>query len=393
MNISIKCNVSLSKKLRALINKQKFSISANNLINGIGTGVLNISVDDNADLSDLFNKETSIMFIPIEIIDQTMKTTQEDESANNVDNRSVSNLFMNNANVEEDDSTIIKKIGAVKPPNNKMERAGAIKSQNQVIQETPEPFKITQKPEVKKYITSINQLLEAIKLAENKTSDVDINAIKNPRLKAVAMEEKEKAEAIDYPAFVVNHSCASLTINDLGISLMLNIPYNLNNISAKRLANSKDLIAMFRSNMIKLISPDEIQEYMNKVATEQESFGLDVYSNHKEAEAAIENEFEKVSFSTSSKISRKSVPMAEEQELSMNDLEGDTEEEKILKTISSGRPLIQSNLDENNENEVIVTSHRINNGSRLNERRDITAKSIENNKGIKTIRRSGIEFN
>jgi len=274
-----------------------------------------------------------------------------------------------------------------------MERAGAIKSQNQVIQETPEPFKITQKPEVKKYITSINQLLEAIKLAENKTSDVDINAIKNPRLKAVAMEEKEKAEAIDYPAFVVNHSCASLTINDLGISLMLNIPYNLNNISAKRLANSKDLIAMFRSNMIKLISPDEIQEYMNKVATEQESFGLDVYSNHKEAEAAIENEFEKVSFSTSSKISRKSVPMAEEQELSMNDLEGDTEEEKILKTISSGRPLIQSNLDENNENEVIVTSHRINNGSRLNERRDITAKSIENNKGIKTIRRSGIEFN
>lgn len=377
MNIEIKCNVSLSKKFRALsANKNtKFTLITGTLVNGVGEGTICMSVNDDADMNDLLNKETSVMIVPTSVSEEysEIPNTQQEDGG-------VTSLFMNGASIEDDESPIIKKIGAVRPPDNKKQNATSIKPKQQIEMETPAPFKATQNPDAKKYIRDMNQLLEAIKLAENKKSNVDISKIQNPRLRAVAMEEKERAEAIDYPAFVVNDKCAVLTINDLGISLSLNIPYNLNNISAKRLANSKELHSMFRAGLIKFISPDEVQSYMAKIV-EQEDHGLDVYDNWRQAESAIGREKEN--------RARTAIRASDENELSLDDLDADTEEEKILKSLPPRRMVEEVGDD----GEVIVTSHRANGGSRLRSQRDITADSQENSKGIKSIRRSGIQFN
>jgi hypothetical protein len=374
MNITVKCNVSLSKKIRALSkNNTKCTLVTGTLENGVGEGELSISVDDDANMGDIFNKETSIMIVPISYTEGAFLSVNTEET------KPVSNLFMNGANIEDDENPVIKKIGATRPPENKRQNSTSVKSKTQIQKETPVQFKETQIPEAKKYITNMTQLLEAIHLAENKKSDVDITKIQNPRLKAVAMEEKEKAEAIDYPAFVVNHSRAALTINDLGISLSLNIPYNLNNVSAKRLANSKELLSLFRANLIKFVSPDEVQAYRNKVV-EQESYGLDVYDNRDQAKAAI---------GEMSESKTHMVKISEENDLSLKDLEGDTEEEKILKSLPPRKQVEEQDEDGN----IVVTSHRYNDGSRLRQQRDITADSVENSKGAKSIRRSGIQFN
>jgi hypothetical protein len=51
MIISVKCNISLSKKLRALSKRNtKFCMNTNTLINGVGDGTITFEVDDNSDL-------------------------------------------------------------------------------------------------------------------------------------------------------------------------------------------------------------------------------------------------------------------------------------------------------------------------------------------------------
>lgn len=384
MIISVKCNISLSKKLRALSKKNtKFCMNTNTLINGVGDGTITFEVDDNSDLSELLNKETSIIIVPTETVSRFSQGQSDntDNTDNTYDSR-VSNLFMNGANIEENDSPLIQKIAAVKPPNNKAERAYSVKPKEQIENEVPTVFKESQKPAAKKYITELNQLLEAVKSAENKKSNIDIGKIQNPRLRAVAMEEKEKAEAIDYPAFIVNTSCATLSINDLGINLALNIPYNLNNISAKKIANSKDLGAMFRAKMIKFIRPDEVQSYMNQVVNEQDKYGLEVYDNRRQAEAAIGEMGE-----SKAHMSR----VSQETELSLNDLEGPTEEEKILRSL----PPRRESREQYDNNDTVVTSHGLNSRSnRLDVRsREVPSTSVENSKGIKSIRKSGVSYN
>lgn len=384
MIISVKCNISLSKKLRALSKRNtKFYMNTKTLINGVGEGTITFEADDNSDLSDLLNKETSIIIVPTETVDQTQAPQQQEQSDNTDDSR-VANLFMNGANIEENDSPIIQKMAAVKPPNNKAERAYSVKPKVQIENEVPSVFKESQKPEAKRYITELSQLLEAVKCAENKKSNIDISKIENPRLRAVAMEEKEKAEAIDYPAFIVNTSCATLSINDLGINLALNIPYNLNNISAKKIANSKDLGAMIRAKMIKFVRPDEVQSYRKQVINEQDKYGLEVYDNRRQAEAAIGEMGE-----SKAHMSR----VSQESELSLNDLEGPTEEEKILMSLP---PRKESRGEhQNNGDDTVITSHGLNpRSNRLDVRsREVPSTSVENSKGIKSIRKSGVSYN
>jgi hypothetical protein len=388
MSISIKCNISLSKKLRALIkNNTKFYMKSGTLVNGVGEGTISFEVENAPISSDFFDKETSIMIVPLEIDNKVINSERVQEDSHN---SRISNIFSSGENIDEVDNSILNKIGAIKVPNNKIERASAIKPKQQIEEETPDVFKVTQKPEAKKYITELNQLLKAVELAQNKKpskSEDDINKIQNPRLRAVAMEEKERAEAIDYPAFIVNISCATLTINDLGINLPLNTPYNLNNLSAKKIANSRELGAMLRSNMIKFIRPDEVQLYMDKVINEQDKYGLEVYDNHSQAEAAIERGVESKSHMYTKK--------AQETQLSLEDLEGPTEEERILRSLSprGSQSMQLEQYDEQEiqqEDEVIRTSHKISN-PRLKQK-DITSDSSENSKGIKSIRRSGISF-
>jgi hypothetical protein len=98
---------------------------------------------------------------------------------------------------------------------------------------------------------------------------------------AVAMEQKEKEEAIDIPAYVVQESCRSLTINDLNISLTLNVPYDLSNISAHRIASSIELKKLIKNGTVKFVRPEELEDYVDRAeeAFSTDDRGLQTYSN------------------------------------------------------------------------------------------------------------------
>jgi len=108
---------------------------------------------------------------------------------------------------------------------------------------------------------------------------------------AILTEEKEKQESIGVSAYIVNTECATLSLNDLGISLSLNMPYDLSNISARRIASSKDLKQMIQAKFIKFISPAEAPAYIAKATGEAErmDMGLEVFSDHEAAQASIES--------------------------------------------------------------------------------------------------------
>jgi hypothetical protein len=137
---------------------------------------------------------------------------------------------------------------------------------------------------------------------------------------------------------------------------------------------------MIRANMVKFIRPDEVQSYMKKVINEQDKYGLEVYDNRRQAEAAIGEIGE-----SKSHMSR----ISQETELSFDDLEGPTEEEKILRSLPPRRESGEE------DNDTVVTSHGLNSRSnRLDVRsREVPATSVQNSKGIKSIRKSGVSFN
>ena len=136
---------------------------------------------------------------------------------------------------------------------------------------------------------------------------------------AIRREEKEKAEAIDIPAYIVNDKYAVLTINDLGISLYLNMPYDLSNISARRIAASNELKGLLKSGIVKFISPTQKEEYIEKISLGGvvKGEGLQVYDSPEKAEEAIASTLVSVDKQASFDISEK-------------DIEAPTEEESII---------------------------------------------------------------
>ena len=101
------------------------------------------------------------------------------------------------------------------------------------------------------------------------------------------MEDMERAGSIDKAAYIVNDKVGSLMINDIEISLPLNVPYSLGNVSAKRIASSKDLLGLIKSGYIKFISPDEVEVYVNKNMSKDGVVvpDLKVFDDHRQAEA------------------------------------------------------------------------------------------------------------
>ena len=204
-------------------------------------------------------------------------------------------------------------------------------------------------------------------MARNKISDIDIDSIQDPRRRAVAIEEKEKQEAIDATAYIVNDKCASLAINDLGINLILNSPFNLANISARRLANSKDLRAMFNAKLVKFINPSEIPIYLKRAEDFDQDFGLPVYSSPEEAEESM------------AKSTRNVQPI----EIGVNEMDRPTEQEMLLTNLTS-RPHPQRSADG-----IVRTSHG---SGQARTARSVPSSSSENKEGIKTIKRTGLSY-
>jgi hypothetical protein len=309
------CNVSLSKKLRSLVKdgETKITLVCNNLVDGKGEAKLVIVSEDTILIpNDFINKETSIMLTPV------------DSNIENTGGESVGSIFSGEGG---ESGGFVGRLAVTEAPVNEKKVATAIKSKDQINREAPKQFGTSlNNPSYQKFVSTVEELLaEAKKASETKNSKINLDTITNIRQKALAMELKEKEEAIDKKAFIVNDKCASLTINDLGISLELNIPFDLSNISAKRILLSRELISSFKSGLIKIISPDDVPNYHKKLK-ESESYGLKTFSNKDAAERDIENGYENANDS------------GMVMDLGESDLDGPSEQEKLASEV--GRPVL-----------------------------------------------------
>ncbi len=276
MDISLKCNVSLSKKLRAIMgdNNGRLVLIAENIKNGVGECSLMIS-GENLDLNaaqQSIDKETSIQFTPISV--------KNEIPSGNV----VSNIFSTTNAPQTGYRTSVDRLAATVPPE-KNQVPHAIKIHEEI--QTPQEFKQAEDPEFRKFVSNINELMAEVAVAKHKTSDINPDSIEDPRKRAIAIEMKEQAESIDVAAYVVNDSCGSIRLNDIDLSLGLNMPVDLSRVSAKRLAASNDLKEMVRAKLVKFIRPDEVQFYREKAADGIEKPGLETYSTWEDAENSI----------------------------------------------------------------------------------------------------------
>ena len=83
--------------------------------------------------------------------------------------------------------------------------------------ETPKEFKELNQEECREYVSNLEELVIAVNEAKKKDVDIDPDSATSEREKALLKEQKNLAESIDIPAFIVNDFCGSLAINDLDI--------------------------------------------------------------------------------------------------------------------------------------------------------------------------------
>ena len=379
MDIIIGCQISLSKKLRALIGNSETNITmvSDTLKDGKGRANIMLSLDNlsKKDVEELVGKETSIMFTPDDVKDNIAAGSE-----------SVANIFSSGANNGKRDA--ISRIAATTAPE-RGEQGYAIKSREEVEEETPAPFAATKNQGFQKFVRNFDQLLEISRKAATKEYDGDMESIKQikdkkqrDRKMAIAMEEQQRAEAIDIPVFIVNDKYASLTINDLGINLVLNVPFNLANISAKRILASKELELSIKTNKIKIISPDEVKNYVRKVEEAEPSvevFGGASGSARRAAEAIEEGR------TNSHEIKAEPMDLTNE----VNRFAEASEQEQMAGMIGQ----VVDDTQENGNKFKYGNAPKFTGGSGLKKiHGDSMAPTTPNKAGIKPIRKTGIEY-
>lgn len=334
MNISVNCKVSISKKLRSLLGKSgSITLVVPNIEDGKGNGVL--SLDSETLIEQIDTTETSIMITPIEIASYSP----------NVSDISQGILFTTTSS-RGDKEDIVRKIASVNPPERGQEHTSIKKNID-----VPKAFTLTKNPECKKWIEDMTSLVEAVNEAKNKKSEVDISVAKNDREKAVLMEMKEKSESIDVPAWVVNEKIGVLSINDLNINLPLNSPFDLSNISAKRIAASKDLKMLLRDGHVRLVSPKEKNEIVSRASGEEESdHGLEIFDRHEQAEDSIKNSTSTrhaspiISEDKNSISTKHSFPVINDEtadDLTEEDIQKPLEEESMIINLTQNMPIVK----------------------------------------------------
>lgn len=317
---SITCKVSLSKKLRALLKGGTITLTSN-IEDGKGNGQLLLTSNDmveNIDIKEI--GETSIMLTPLEIIDEVP----------NNGTRMVSNIFASVPNKKtQKNEPVVQKMATVNPP----EDGERITVENVRL---PETFGELNDPECRDYVNNLTELVNAVNAAKHKKADaVDITKITNPRVKAVEMEKMELAEAIDVPAWIVlnGDAAGSIAINDLDIRLKQNIPFNLNRISAKRIASSNDLQDLLKAGFIKFIAPSEVKGYAEKIISDIDPSHstLEVYSNHDDAMDAIGDVNSHLQINESTAI-----------DITEKDISAPSEEEAMIINLTENMPTVKS---------------------------------------------------
>jgi hypothetical protein len=274
MNVNLKCKFSLSKKLRSLL-ENEMTLMIQNVGDGTGKASISCSVPDEklGELESLLMNETSIMITPFLIEDAIPRSDVV-----------IGNIF-SNEDINDIEDTPLSKIGATKAPE-RQEVSKAIQKEVEI----PEAFSELKDKKCKNYIDDLNSFIESLNKSKVKDSGIsqeDIEKIDNKRLKAVKQEEKNMAESLGVQTYVVNTKCASLALSDIDLEFPLNSPVNIGNISAKRLASSKELISSLNNGMLEFVSPDDIGNYIKEDAIQ---FGLETYGSVEEAEGSIGDE-------------------------------------------------------------------------------------------------------
>lgn len=319
-SISINCSVSLSKKLRALLKKEEACslILVADIKDGKGLGKLSfdseVFTDVPNDILDL--GETSIQITPSTLADETPTSDSVSQAA-----------IFSTLPSKGESSPVVSKIAAVHAPE-KGEEAHAVVSKENV--KTPDAFKEIDDLECRKWISNMEELLEEVNKAKSKKSDVDLDMAQTDRERAVLMELKAKDEAIDAPAWIVNDKNGSITVNDLDITLLQNAPFDLSNISARRILMSRDLKGLIKTGLVRFLSPSERDTYIIGSNNGDEiDHGLEVFSKVEEAEAHMAN-------------SVAANPIIDEEnaiEVTESDVDALTEQESMIMNLTQALPV------------------------------------------------------
>jgi hypothetical protein len=329
MSISINCKLSLSKKLRALLGKDAtLTLVSQDIVDGKGTAILILNSEDAKTITNPEELgETSIMLIPIEMA----------EESPNIQSPVHASIFSTVPSKHQEEP-VVQKIAAVHAPE-KGREGKAIKKEAPIPQQFPE----LKQPECKSWISNMEELISAVNVAKGKQANVDLNDAQNDRERAVLMEIKEKAESIDTPAWIINDKVGILSVNDLNISLPLNAPYDLSNISARRVANSKDLRGVIKAGYVRFISPEEKDQIILNIVGGDENTAigsLAVFDNHEEA---MENIGTKTTSSPSSIPSRRAPVISDDSmELTEEDLNTPTEDEGMILNLTQNMATVKS---------------------------------------------------
>jgi len=321
MDIVIDCEIALSKKLRSLIDgsADRLVLISNDLKNGRGKGRLSLSFDGTKENLTIDAKElgeTSIIIDPIEITEEYIKEG----------NAVVGNIFSDGMQVNATENrTPVDKIASIAPPS-KGEEAYAIVAQEEIA--TPQEFKSIDNAECKGWITNMEDLISAANMAKDvQSQSIDLSLATTDRERSIMAASKERAESINIDAWIVNEKAATISINDLGIDLALNAPYNLSNISANKVASSIELKGLITAGFVRFISPKEIGNFMDLQAEDEEISGtLEVY----DLKGAQSNMASGGSDIIDTAISKDAV------EITSSDLNSGTEEENMILDLTQG---------------------------------------------------------
>jgi len=328
MKVSLDCNISLSKKLRAMIGDNgSITLMANGLQEGKGFCKLILEADTQGiasvqagEMPQELKGETSIMITPI---------TLTKENPPNYASQEVGTIFSTTDEVPMNTGqrTAVDKLAAVTPPETAAVPHALVPKEEI---HTPEPFKELNNNKCKEFVSNLSELLQEVEIAKSKVADIDLSSITDPRLRAVEMERKEHMEAIDKSAYIVNEKAGVLTLNDLDITLAMNSPYDLSNISARRIAGSSELKGLLKAGYIKFITPDQIDEYVKKAEAGHNTHGLEVFDNHDLAEANMATSPISDDPNAPSVLHTQPLIDSNSMEVTAADMDRPTEEEKMI---------------------------------------------------------------
>jgi len=311
--------VSLSKKLRDVLGKGGGTIvlTTYDLENGKGLGTLSLSSEAGtqySEIPEILLGETSIQITPVEIADETPSNSSPVHAA-----------IFSTIPKKGENAPVIDKLAAVHPPE-KGEEAHAVVAKEDVT--TPDLFAQGDNKACKTWIGNMEELIRAISDAKGKSSDIDPDMAHNDRERALLLELKERDEAIDKPAWIVNTGGGTLIINDLDITLPIASPYDLSNISARRIIMSRDLKELIKGGYVKFLSPEEKDKFILGTDQATLSVGLDVFDSPEQAEAHM-----------ASSVSQN--PIIDDKnaiDITASDLENPTEGESMVMNLTQDMP-------------------------------------------------------